>query len=54
MSVTPELVDSPRRAIRAARLAEFKRFARRFMRNPLGVVGLVIVVALLLCAAPKS
>ena len=40
-----------RRAIRAARLAEFKRFARRFLRNPLGVVGLVIVIALLLCAA---
>ncbi|WP_421758697.1 nickel transporter permease [Devosia sp.] len=44
-------VTDPRHAIRAARLAEFKRFARRFLRNPLGVVGLVIVIALLLCAA---
>ena len=44
-------IDDPRRAIRAARWAEFKRFARRFLRNPLGMVGLVIVIALLLCAA---
>jgi peptide/nickel transport system permease protein len=50
MSV-PDLVDDPKRAVRAARWAEFKVFVRRFMRNPLGVVGLVIVVLLLLCAA---
>jgi len=51
MSVTPDLVADPKRAVRAARWAEFKIFTRRFMRNPLGVVGLVIVVALLFCAA---
>lgn len=50
MSV-PDLVDDPKRAVRAARWAEFKVFTRRFMRNPLGVVGLVIVVLLLACAA---
>ncbi|MEO8686193.1 MAG: ABC transporter permease, partial [Devosia sp.] len=44
-------ITDPKRALRAARWAEFKSFARRFLRNPLGVVGLVIVVALLLCAA---
>jgi peptide/nickel transport system permease protein len=51
MSVTPDLVADPKRAVRAARWAEFKTFTRRFMRNPLGVVGLVIVVLLLFCAA---
>ena len=51
MSVVPDLVDDPKRAVRAARWAEFKVFVRRFMRNPLGVLGLVIVVLLLLCAA---
>lgn len=51
MSVVPDLIDDPKRAVRAARWAEFKVFTRRFMRNPLGVVGLVIVVLLLLCAA---
>ncbi|CAN7566482.1 ABC transporter permease [Devosia sp. LjRoot16] len=51
MSVTPDLVADPKRAVRAARWAEFKVFTRRFMRNPLGVVGLVIVVVLLFCAA---
>ena len=48
---TTDLVDDPRRAVRAARWAEFKRFARRFLRNPLGVVGLVIVILLLFVAA---
>jgi peptide/nickel transport system permease protein len=43
-------IDS-RSAIRAARLKEFRSFARRFLRNPLGVVGLVIVLLLLLTAA---
>lgn len=50
MSVT-ELSTDPRRAVRAARWAEFRRFSRRFMRNPLGVIGLVIVLLLLFCAA---
>jgi peptide/nickel transport system permease protein len=50
MSVT-ELTTDPRRAVRAARWAEFRRFSRRFMRNPLGVIGLVIVLLLLFCAA---
>jgi peptide/nickel transport system permease protein len=35
----------------SARIREWRRFARRFFRNPLGVVGFGIVVALLLCAA---
>jgi peptide/nickel transport system permease protein len=49
MTLAPTV--DPKRSIRAARWAEFKSFARRFMRNPLGVVGLVIVIALLVCAA---
>ncbi|HTN62161.1 MAG TPA: hypothetical protein VL147_11480, partial [Devosia sp.] len=49
LATTP--VIDPKRALRAARLAEFKSFARRFSRNPLGMVGLVIVIALLACAA---
>lgn len=48
---TVETIDDPKRAVRAARWAEFKRFARRFARNPLGMVGLAIVVLLLFCAA---
>ncbi len=40
-----------RRALRDARLGELKRFAQRFFRNPLGVVGLAIVVLLLFTAA---
>jgi peptide/nickel transport system permease protein len=51
MSLVTAPVTDSKRALRAARLAEFKSFARRFMRNPLGVVGLVIVIALLACAA---
>ncbi|WP_423068940.1 ABC transporter permease [Devosia sp. CN2-171] len=50
MSDTPIVAD-PRHAIRAARWAEFRLFARRFMRNPLGVVGLLIVLLLLFTAA---
>ena len=50
MSDTPIAAD-PRHAIRAARWAEFRLFARRFMRNPLGVVGLLIVLLLLFTAA---
>lgn len=46
-----DLAVDPRHAIRAARLKELRSFARRFMRNPLGVVGLVIVVLLLFTAA---
>jgi len=38
-------------ALRAARLTELRRFARRFLRNPLGVLGLVIVLLLLFTAA---
>ena len=46
-----DLAIDPRRAIRAARWKEFRSFTRRFLRNPLGVVGLVIVLVLLLTAA---
>ena len=46
---TPAL--DPKAAIRAARWKEFRSFSRRFFRNPLGVVGLLIVVVLLFTAA---
>jgi peptide/nickel transport system permease protein len=51
MSVIADPIEDPRRALRAARIAEFRVFVRRFARNPLGMVGLVIVVVLLLVAA---
>jgi peptide/nickel transport system permease protein len=50
-SLDPDVPLDPRRAVRAARLKEFRNFARRFARNPLGMVGLVIVLVLLVCAA---
>ncbi|MEO8759196.1 MAG: ABC transporter permease [Devosia sp.] len=43
-------VDDPRRALRAARLAEIKLFTQRFLRNPLGVLGLIIVALLIFVA----
>ena len=45
-----DTLDS-KHALRAAHLTEIRRFARRFFRNPLGVIGLVIVLALLFAAA---
>ena len=36
--------------MRSAKLAELRRFWRRFLRNRLGVLGLAITVALVLCA----
>lgn len=51
MTLLIDPIIDPKRAQRAARMAQFNSFARRFLRNPLGVVGLVIVAALLLCAA---
>jgi peptide/nickel transport system permease protein len=51
MTTAPDLTVNPKRAVRAARLAELRRFGQRFLRNPLGVVGLVIVVLLLFAAA---
>jgi len=48
--LTQPTVD-PKAAIRAARWKEFRSFSRRFFRNPLGVVGLVIVVVLIVVAA---
>lgn len=44
-----ELTTTPA-DLRSARLREWRAFGRRFLRKPLGVTGLVIVVALLLCA----
>ena len=44
-------LPAPRNALRAAQLKELKSFARRFARNPLGMVGLIIVLLLLFCAA---
>ncbi|HQZ11581.1 MAG TPA: ABC transporter permease [Devosia sp.] len=49
MTVLPDIAD-PRRALRAARIKEFRTFARRFFRNPLGVIGLAIIIVLILCA----
>jgi peptide/nickel transport system permease protein len=49
MTIAGEAID-PRKAIRAARLKELRSFARRFLRNPLGVVGLVIVLVLIVTA----
>ncbi len=48
-----ETAIDAKRALRAARFGELKRFAQRFFRNPLGVVGLAIVL-LLLFTAPSS
>ena len=50
MSVVADPIEDPRRAMRAARIAEFRIFAARFMGNPLGVVGLAIVILLILVA----
>ncbi|MBN9305240.1 MAG: D-ala-D-ala transporter subunit [Devosia sp. 67-54] len=50
MSVVSDPIEDPRRALRAARLGEFRVFVRRFLRNPLGVVGFAIVVLLVLVA----
>jgi peptide/nickel transport system permease protein len=50
MTLLEPTID-PKAAIRAARWKEFRSFSRRFFRNPLGVVGLLIVVLLILVAA---
>jgi peptide/nickel transport system permease protein len=50
MSVVADPIEDPRRALRAARIAEVRVFVRRFMRNPLGVAGLAIVLVLILVA----
>ena len=50
MNVVADPIEDPRRALRAARLSEFRTFVRRFLRNPLGVIGLIIVVVLILVA----
>jgi peptide/nickel transport system permease protein len=50
MTLLEPAID-PKAAIRAARWKEFRSFSRRFFRNPLGVVGLAIVVLLILVAA---
>ena len=51
MTLLNEPTADPKAAIRAARWKEFRSFSRRFFRNPLGVVGLAIVVLLILVAA---
>lgn len=51
MTLLNEPAVDPKAAIRAARWKEFRSFSRRFFRNPLGVVGLAIVVLLILVAA---
>jgi peptide/nickel transport system permease protein len=50
MSVIADPIEDPRRALRAARIAELRIFAQLFLRNPLGDVGLAIVVLLILVA----
>lgn len=49
MTLSPSL-DS-KHALRAARMVELRRFSQRFLRNPLGVLGLLIVLLLLFTAA---
>ena len=44
MSVVADPIEDPRRALRAARITELRRFGRRFLRNPLGMVGMVVVM----------
>jgi len=51
MTLLTEPTADPKAAIRAARWKEFRSFARRFFRNPLGVVGLFIVLVLIFVAA---
>ncbi len=51
MTLLTEPAADPKAAIRAARWKEFRSFARRFFRNPLGVVGLLIVLVLIFVAA---
>ncbi|WP_417310489.1 nickel transporter permease [Devosia sp.] len=50
MTIASEPMIDRRRALRAARIKEFRSFARRFVRNPLGVIGLLIVALLILTA----
>ena len=54
MTLLNEPTVDPKAAIRAARWKEFRSFSRRFFRNPLGVVGLAIVVLLILVAVQLS
>lgn len=51
MTIPTDLLADQKRQLRAARWNEFKRFARRFSRNRLGMLGLGIIVVLLFCAA---
>lgn len=51
MTLLTETKLDPKAAIRAAHWKEFRSFSRRFLRNPLGVVGLVIVIVLIFVAA---
>jgi peptide/nickel transport system permease protein len=50
MSVVADPIEDPRRALRAARIAEYRIFVQRFLRNPLGVLGLAIVALLIVVA----
>ena len=56
MTATNLTGTDSRRQVRRARLGELQQFARRFARNPLGMIGLVILGALLFAAvfAPGS
>ena len=51
MTLLTETKLDPKAAICAAHWKEFRSFSRRFLRNPLGVVGLVIVIVLIFVAA---
>lgn len=51
MTVTTDFVSDQKRQLRAARLNEFKRFARRFSHNRLGMLGLIVIALLLFSAA---
>jgi peptide/nickel transport system permease protein len=49
--MTDTTLPVQRSSLRAARLKELRSFAKRFARNPLGMIGLAIVLVLLFCAA---
>jgi len=51
MTLATDIAVDPKKAIRAARLKELRSFSRRFLRNPLGVLGLAIVLLLIFVAA---
>lgn len=50
MTATDTLIRETRCQLRQARFNELKTFAKRFARNPLGMLGLIIISLLCACA----